>query len=115
MTMKRGTTEYMAPELRYSTQYGTKVDVYSFGVILWSLVKGKQPDFGGNVVNTLRLAFEQPDKMIPWLLENLKDDNLSVFLEELIVRCIKLNPNERPSFNEIQVYLSVENFEDTNL
>ncbi len=32
-----GTTEYMAPELHVRSPQSTKMDVYSFGILLWKL------------------------------------------------------------------------------
>lgn len=46
MTMTRGvgTVLWMAPELFVGrTKYGPKVDVYSFGVILWELATRENP------------------------------------------------------------------------
>jgi len=98
----------MAPELRYTNQYDEKVDVYSFGVIVWALVKGRQPDFGfANAYQIQQYAYTQPDRMIPWLLNHLRDStDEKVIFEELISKCIKYDPNERPGFYEIiQDYL----------
>lgn len=38
-----GTYRWMAPEMIRRKPYGRKVDVYSFGLILWELVAGKIP------------------------------------------------------------------------
>lgn len=35
MTMCLGTLHWMAPELLDNKQYSLKVDVYSFGIVLW--------------------------------------------------------------------------------
>ena len=35
-----GTLIYMAPEVALSKPYSEKVDIYSFGVILWQLASG---------------------------------------------------------------------------
>lgn len=43
MTQKVGTIAYMAPEVIKCTTYTNKVDVYSYGILLWELISGKEP------------------------------------------------------------------------
>ena len=43
MTPKVGTVAYMAPELFSCEQYTYKVDVYSFGMLLWELISREEP------------------------------------------------------------------------
>jgi serine/threonine protein kinase len=43
-TMTRiGTPTYMAPEILQAQKYNEKVDIYSFGMILWQMVSGRPP------------------------------------------------------------------------
>jgi serine/threonine protein kinase len=37
MTGGIGTSQYTAPEVLRSERYGTKVDVFSFNIILWEI------------------------------------------------------------------------------
>lgn len=46
MTGNTGTLRYMAPEVALGKEYNQSVDAYSFGVILWQMVKGKVPFSG---------------------------------------------------------------------
>lgn len=43
MTGNVGSRAYMAPEVALSQPYTEKVDIYSFGVILWQLLTGQTP------------------------------------------------------------------------
>ncbi|CAI0388669.1 unnamed protein product [Linum tenue] len=92
----RGTLPWMAPELLNgsSSLVSEKVDVFSFGIVLWELLTGEEPYadlhygaiIGGIVSNTLRPPV--PDSCDPeW--------------KALMERCWSSEPVERPSFTEI--------------
>ncbi|XP_027126629.1 RAF-like serine/threonine-protein kinase PRAF isoform X1 [Coffea arabica] len=92
----RGTLPWMAPELLNgsSNLVSEKVDVYSFGIVMWELVTGEEPYadlhygaiIGGIVSNTLR----------PPVPESCDPD-----WKSLMERCWSAEPSERPSFTEI--------------
>ncbi|KAG7559929.1 Protein kinase domain [Arabidopsis thaliana x Arabidopsis arenosa] len=92
----RGTLPWMAPELLngISSLVSEKVDVFSFGIVLWELFTGEEPYtdlhygaiIGGIVSNTLR-------PQIP----NFCDMDWKLLME----RCWSAEPSERPSFTEI--------------
>ncbi|EEC81076.1 hypothetical protein OsI_23895 [Oryza sativa Indica Group] len=92
----RGTLPWMAPELLNgsSSLVSEKVDVFSFGIVLWELLTGEEPYadlhygviIGGIVSNTLRPAV--PDSCDPeW--------------RSLMEQCWSTEPSERPTFTEI--------------
>ncbi|TYK03642.1 PB1 domain-containing protein/Pkinase_Tyr domain-containing protein [Cucumis melo var. makuwa] len=92
----RGTLPWMAPELLNgsSNMVSEKVDVFSFGIVLWELLTGEEPYanlhygviIGGIVSNTLRP--EVPESCDPeW--------------RSLMERCWSSEPLERPSFTDI--------------
>ncbi|WCJ30066.1 Protein kinase superfamily protein with octicosapeptide/Phox/Bem1p domain [Euphorbia peplus] len=89
----RGTLPWMAPELLNgsSSLVSEKVDVFSFGIVLWELLTGEEPYadlhygaiIGGIVSNTLRpLVPESCDPEWRALMES----------------CWSSEPSERPSF-----------------
>jgi serine/threonine protein kinase len=43
LTGNTGTLRYMAPEVALGRQYNSSVDVYSFGVIIWQVLRAKVP------------------------------------------------------------------------
>ncbi|KAI4380493.1 hypothetical protein MLD38_006677 [Melastoma candidum] len=92
----RGTLPWMAPELLNgsSSLVSEKVDVFSFGIVMWELLTGDEPYaelhygaiIGGIVSNTLRPPV--PDSCDPeW--------------RSLMERCWSSEPSERPNFTEI--------------
>ncbi|OEL38253.1 Serine/threonine-protein kinase CTR1 [Dichanthelium oligosanthes] len=92
----RGTLPWMAPELLNgsSSLVSEKVDVFSFGIVLWELLTGEEPYadlhygviIGGIVSNTLRP--QVPDSCDPeW--------------RALMEQCWSTEPSERPNFTEI--------------
>ena len=89
-----GTPHYTAPEILEKKRYGPKVDVYSFGVILWEMASRQIPyrdkthqDIYEHVVTR------------GWRLPG--SSSISEPMFELIKRCWSANPNERPDFTEI--------------
>ncbi|MED6180820.1 hypothetical protein PIB30_013903 [Stylosanthes scabra] len=92
----RGTLPWMAPELLNgsSSLVSEKVDVFSFGIVMWELLTGEEPYadlhygaiIGGIVSNTLR----------PPVPESC-DSNWRLLMEN----CWSSEPSERPSFTEI--------------
>lgn len=92
----RGTLPWMAPELLNgsSSLVTDKVDVFSFGIVMWELLTGEEPYtdlhygaiIGGIVSNTLRPLV--PESCDPeW--------------KSLMERCWSAEPSERPNFTEI--------------
>ncbi|KAJ6831290.1 serine/threonine-protein kinase B-raf-like [Iris pallida] len=92
----RGTLPWMAPELLNgsSNLVTEKVDVFSFGIVMWELLTGEEPYadlhygaiIGGIVSNTLRPPV--PESCEPqW--------------RSLMEKCWSADPSERPSFTEV--------------
>ncbi|CAK9217181.1 unnamed protein product [Sphagnum troendelagicum] len=92
----RGTLPWMAPELLNSTSnmVTEKVDVFSFGIVMWELLTGEEPYanlhygaiIGGIVNNTLR------PKVPTWC-----DPSWKLLME----RCWASDPVDRPGFTDI--------------
>lgn len=91
-----GTAQWMAPEiLRSSPFYDEKVDIYSFGVLLWELLTLSEPYKGMT-----------QDQMVLNILEKgtrpeIPPNSGPSKLIELIKRCWSENPIDRPSFQQI--------------
>lgn len=82
-----GTPKFMAPEiLNDNTKYDNKVDVYSFGIVLFFILSGgKMPK--------ISISEQGKKPQIP--------SNINKVSRQLINSCWSTSPSERPSFTEI--------------
>ncbi|KAK7250859.1 hypothetical protein RIF29_33587 [Crotalaria pallida] len=100
MTSEAGSYRYMAPEV-FSKEplakgakkcYDHKADVYSFGMVLWTLIKNKIP-FKGRI--ELMAAYATAQNMRPSV------DEFPEVILPLLQSCWKEDPKLRPEFAEI--------------
>ncbi|OHS97846.1 TKL family protein kinase [Tritrichomonas foetus] len=89
-----GTAHWMAPELFSTGNYTAKVDVYSFGLLLYEMVTKKTPF---HKLNAAQVAVAVVmDKERPVIPKNIPNG-----LKRLMQRCWRDSPAERPNFPEI--------------
>jgi serine/threonine protein kinase len=97
----------MSPEILGHQDYTEKADVYSFAIMLWALVVGKEPysDFK-NSWDIARFVTAGKRLDVP--------KNAGALMIHLITACWAHNPDERPSFDEIvqelQSYVNVKKY-----
>ncbi|KAF8391968.1 hypothetical protein HHK36_022308 [Tetracentron sinense] len=77
-----------APESAYTGRYSEKSDVYSFGVILYEILTGKR------ILNAEDIRLFLKDNIVKGNTKQL------MACAELVVRCVDMNPEERPSMIE---------------
>jgi serine/threonine protein kinase len=100
-----GTVEYCAPEVLRGESYSETCDVWSFGVVLWELLTRQRPYSDSDipiflmVVNIgnggLTLPPVDPEQATPGLVE-------------LLGTCLRFEPGDRPSFQEVLKVLEGE-------
>ncbi|XP_024397964.1 serine/threonine-protein kinase VIK [Physcomitrium patens] len=96
LTGETGSYRYMAPEVFLRQNYNTKVDVFSFAMILYEMFEGASP-FSG---------YEAYDAASKVARENLRPDfdakiHYPDGMRELITECWSEFPEKRPQFDDI--------------
>lgn len=89
-----GTFRWMAPEMIKRKPYGRKVDMYSFGLILWELVAGKIPY---EDMTPIQAAFAVVDKNIRPVIPS----ECPPVMQALMEQCWSTQPEERPEFWQV--------------
>ncbi|KAK8618417.1 hypothetical protein V6N13_132409 [Hibiscus sabdariffa] len=89
-----GTYRWMAPEMIKRKPYGRKVDVYSFGLILWEMIAGTIPY---EDMNPIQAAFAVLNRNLrPAVPEDCPPP-----IRALIEQCWSLHADKRPEFGQI--------------
>lgn len=91
----------MAPEVFVGKPYNEKVDVYSFGLLLWQLFQLKKPFcyFDYNMIESRVVARHERPLVPPKWSKNLQN---------LVTSCWAPNMAQRPSCDEIMIKLKEE-------
>ncbi|KAJ6402012.1 hypothetical protein OIU84_014144 [Salix udensis] len=90
----KGTYRWMAPEMIKEKHCTRKVDVYSFGIVLWELTTALLPFQGMTPVQAAFAVAEKNER--PPLPASCQPA-----LAHLIKRCWAANPSKRPDFSDI--------------
>nr|WIL05220.1 serine/threonine kinase [Pithovirus mammoth] len=98
-TMTRcGTPCWTAPEIIRGEKYDEKVDVFSFGIIMWQVVTRKEPFAGRNFMGVSLDVLEGKRPQIP--------EDCPQGLSKLIRKCWHAQASKRPSMEEVVEILS---------
>jgi hypothetical protein len=89
-----GTLRYMSPEQIKAQAQSAATDVYGFGLLLFEMLVGHAPANRERDLTTLVIAIR--DGISPQDLEGVEPD-----LADLISRCVRQDPQERPSMTEV--------------
>jgi hypothetical protein len=92
-----GTPHWMAPELfDESTAYGTEVDIWAFGSMVYEIASGLPP----NVMAGVNLS--QLGSYLKTHTPRLDGDQFSDELKDLVSFCLVDDPAQRPSIEQVQ-------------
>ena len=99
MTYKAGTALYMAPEVFNPSDsgdpYTTKADVYSYAMLLYSLVTAKRPFYDASYKSEFQFFGLVADGKRP------NTDDLDGVWAEIMERCWDTDPGKRPDLESI--------------
>lgn len=102
-----GTIEYLAPEvIRGGKHQNEKVDVFSFGVVLWEMMTSKIPwfDTGLSTIQVVTRVHQHGSKAVREALPFPEDARPE--LVQLVLDCWEEDPENRTDFASIHAQLS---------
>ncbi|XP_049602934.1 receptor-interacting serine/threonine-protein kinase 1 [Syngnathus scovelli] len=110
-TRAAGTLSYMAPEHLESvhTVSTEKSDVYSFAIVVWVIVTGKEPYANARNEDQISQCVRNGNRPAMDLIPDQTPEEIS----NLMVRCWAHNPLQRPTF--LEAYHRFHPFYETNL
>ncbi|KAK9205597.1 hypothetical protein WN943_015865 [Citrus x changshan-huyou] len=105
-----GTYGYIAPELAYTMKITEKCDVYSFGVLVLEVIKGKHPrDFLSSTsspsLNTDIALNEMLDPRLPVPSCSVQEKLISIM--EVAFSCLNESPESRPTMKIVSQQLRI--------
>jgi len=102
---KKGTYTYMAPEVFKGEAYGTNVDIYSLGIVMYKLLNNNKEPFRKektHIDEENALAARIKGEVIP------KPENAEGRLAEIVLKACKYNPDDRYE-SPLQMRMELEN------
>ncbi len=104
-----GTPSWMAPELIQGLRYDEKVDVYSFGMVLFELVSGEIPFAAmyGKEMNHVRIVYD----VVKHAARPAVPAHVPDAMRRLIAACWAQDPKDRPSFAAVLALLNEDDGE----
>lgn len=98
--MMLGTPTYMAPEQIVGLKLGPAADVFALGALLYEMISGR-PAYAGRKLDILRKKIRAQLPTLP-LPDEMPDAEA---IRALIVQCLSLDPDERPSLERLRARL----------
>ena len=96
----RGTVGYIAPEQLSCGTVDNRVDIFSFGCVLYEMLTGTRAFRGNTAADTLsEIARPQPAEI------SYLDEGIPVAIRELVRRCLEKSPEARPASAQIAAAL----------
>ncbi|KAI5078708.1 hypothetical protein GOP47_0006379 [Adiantum capillus-veneris] len=119
----KGSIGYMAPEFAYTTKITTKVDIYSFGIVILEMLTGMEQTHellhGGSLHEWVKYKLLPSHNRVdleriilaPFLHTStlgtkiIEHESQAMLLLQMAVACTEERPNKRPSMPQIKAFL----------
>ncbi|OAQ72243.1 serine/threonine-protein kinase nak1 [Pochonia chlamydosporia 170] len=102
-----GTPHWMAPELfDQSTSYGTEVDIWAFGSLVYEIASGLPPNV------TDRIDFSRLGTHLKQHTPRLEGDRYSTGLKDIAAYCLQHEAAKRPTIEQVQRHKYIFKTED---
>jgi len=99
----KGTPVYMAPEIMEGKKYlGQKADLFSAGVILFTLARGIFPFMNSNEADQFYVHLLKKDYATYW--QQVQATDATSEFKDLIHRLLAHDPEDRPSMEKLKVH-----------
>ncbi|XP_033101344.1 mitogen-activated protein kinase kinase kinase 13-A-like [Anneissia japonica] len=95
-----GTVAWMAPEVIRNEPCSEKVDVWSFGVVLWELLTGEMPY---KDVDSSAIIWGVGSNSLQLPIPSTCPDGFKLLMKQ----CWNAKPNNRPSFRQILMHIDI--------
>ncbi|KAF5468189.1 hypothetical protein F2P56_012364 [Juglans regia] len=126
----RGTRGYMAPEWVFNLPITSKVDVYSYGIVVLEMVTGKGPTRGVHAIDSGGEA--EPKTLVTWVREKRNGTaTMASLLEEIVdpvlenhyemgkmetlvtvaLQCVEEEKDRRPSMSQVAEMLLIQEYD----
>ena len=97
-----GTPAYLAPEICQSVPYGSRIDVWSLGTVLYELLSLKHPFQSSNMAATVLKIISSEPAPLP--------TRCSEEVIQVVQLCLQKDPSKRPSAKELLALPAVKGF-----
>jgi serine/threonine-protein kinase len=85
-----GSVNYMSPEQAEGKSVDARSDIFSFGSVLYEMLTGRQAFQGSSLISTLTAVLRDDVQPVTELAPKVSPQ-----LEQVVLRCLKKNPDER--------------------
>ncbi len=86
----RGTVPFMSPEQARGGSVDRRSDVFSFGLLLYTMVSGRPPFHGASRIDTLHAILREPTPRLSGVSGEARD-----LIQPIVDRCLQKEPDRR--------------------